>query len=153
MCGTGQVPHQMTPARPAFLGAVLALAAGTMFSFGSVPVRLSPHLDAFQYNAWRCVGLVPLVLLMAAMRRRSPIDQGREAGWLGFGGGIALMMAGMLFITAMKTTTVANALLFASGAPLMGSLLARIFLKEAIGAATWIAIALGGIGLLIMTGS
>jgi DME family drug/metabolite transporter len=140
-------------AKPAFIGAMLALAAGTMFSFGSVPVRMSPHLDAFQYNAWRCAGLVPMVLLMAAMRRRSPLAQVREAGWIGAMGGVALMLAGILFIIAMKTTTVANALLFASGAPLIAALLARIVLKEPIGRITWTAIGLGAVGLLIMTGS
>jgi drug/metabolite transporter, DME family len=140
-------------ARPALIGALLALAAGTMFSFGSVPVRFSPHLDAFQYNAWRCAGLLPMVLVMSATRRRSPLDQMREAGWVGVLGGVALMLAGTLFIIAMKTTTVANALLFASGAPLLGALLARLLLKEAIGMITWVAIGLGAVGLLIMTGS
>jgi drug/metabolite transporter, DME family len=143
----------MTSSRSTLVGAVFALAAGTMFSFGSVPVRLSPHLDAFQYNAWRCVGLVPMILLMAAMRRRSPLAQIREAGWVGAMGGLALMLAGILFIVAMKITTVANALLFASGAPLMGALLARVLLKEPIGSITWTAIGLGAAGLLIMTGS
>jgi drug/metabolite transporter, DME family len=143
----------MSPRRTAMIGAAMALAAGTMFSFGSVTVRLSPSLDTFQYNAWRCVGLVPLVLLMAAMQRRSPLRQVVDAGWLGVAGGLALTLAGTLFIMAMKTTTVANALLFASGAPLLGALLARILLKEPIGPITWIAIALGGAGLLIMTGS
>src|SRR5262245_14528711 len=134
-------------------GAFFALAAGTLFSFGGVPVRLSPSLDSFQYNAWRCVGLVPFVFLMAAARRRSPLEQVRTAGWLGFAGGLALTLAGVLFITSMKTTTVANALLFASGAPLIGALFGRVLLKEAIGTATWVAIGLGALGLLIMTGS
>jgi drug/metabolite transporter (DMT)-like permease len=137
----------------AVLGAGLALAAGTLFSFGGVTVRLSPHLDPFQYNAWRCVGLIPLVFLMAAMRRRSPWRLVVESGWLGLAGGVALTLAGLLFIVSMKTTTVANALLFASGAPLLGALMARILLKEAIGAVTWVAIGLGAIGLLVMTGS
>jgi hypothetical protein len=31
-----------------------------MFSFGGVTVRLSPHLDAFQYLLWRSFGLARL---------------------------------------------------------------------------------------------
>ena len=52
----------------------------------------------------------------------------------------------------MKTTTVANALLFSSCAPLLGALLARVLLKEPVAPITWTAIGLGVIGLLVMTG-
>jgi drug/metabolite transporter (DMT)-like permease len=143
----------MSFSRSAAWGAAAALAAGTVFSFGGVPVRLSPHLDPFQYNLWRCVGLIPFVLLLSLIQRRSPIAQMREARWLGLAGGLCLTLAGTLFIAAMKTTTVANALLFASGAPLLGALLARVLLREAIDLVTWIGIGLGALGLLVMTGS
>jgi drug/metabolite transporter (DMT)-like permease len=143
----------MLSSNPAFRGALLALAAGTMFSFGGITVRLSPSLDSFQYILWRCVGLVPLILAINAWRGTSPLRQVAASGWLGLCGGLCLTAAGVLFIFAMKATTVANALLFASGAPLLGALLARLFLKEEIGAVTWIAIALGALGLVVMTGS
>lgn len=138
---------------PALQGALMALAAGTMFSFGSITVRLSPSLDAFQYILWRCAGLLPLILAIAAWRRRSPLDQLAASGWLGVAGGVCLTLAGLLFIFAMKSTTVANALLFASGAPLLGAVLGRLVLKERVNAITWTAIGLGAVGLLVMTGS
>ena len=143
----------MLSRNPAFQGALLALAAGAMFSFGGITVRLSPSLDSFQYILWRCVGLVPLILVISAWRGVSPVRQMAASGWLGLAGGLCLTAAGVLFIFAMKATTVANALLFASGAPLLGALLARVVLKEEIGTVTWSAIALGALGLIVMTGS
>jgi len=146
----------MFPAMPfrqsILAGALMALAAGTLFSFGSVTVRLSPHLDAFQYLFWRSLGIVPPILAMAFYQRRSPGEQILKSGWLGLAGGICLVMAALTFIFAMKTTTVANALLFSSCAPLLGALLARLVLKEPVAPITWAAIALGVAGLLIMTG-
>jgi drug/metabolite transporter (DMT)-like permease len=134
------------------VGALLALAAGTLFSFGSVTVRLSPHLDAFQYLLWRSLGVVPPILAMALYQRRSPIGQIVKSGWLGLAGGACLTAAALTFIFAMKTTTVANALLFSSCAPLLGALLARVLLKDPVAPITWSAIGLGVVGLLIMTG-
>jgi drug/metabolite transporter (DMT)-like permease len=124
-----------------------------MFSFGAITVRLSPSLGPLEYLLWRCFGLVPLIWVINAVRGDSPIGQIGRSGWLGLAGGLCLTAAAMLFIFAMKTTTIANALLFASGAPLLGALLARILLHERIGLVTWTAIGLGAAGLLIMSGS
>ena len=60
------------------------------FSFGSITVRLSPHLDAFQYLLWRSLGVVPPILAMALYQRRSPIGQIVKSGWLGLAGGACL---------------------------------------------------------------
>ena len=133
-------------------GAFLALAAGTLFSFGSITVRYSPHLDAFQYLLWRSLGVVPPVVAMALYQRVTPQEQIRRSGWLGLAGAACITGAALSFIYAMKTTEVANALLFSSCAPLLGALMARVILKEPITPITWSAIGLGAVGLLIMTG-
>src|SRR6202012_1198687 len=52
---------------------------------------------------------------------------------------------------ASKPTTIAHALLFSSAAPLIGALLAWLVLKERIVLGTWLGIAVGAAGLLIMT--
>lgn len=132
-------------------GAFLALAAGTVFSFGSITIRESPHLDAVQYLIWRSFGLLPLVVGVALAQGKSPLRQMMSGGWLGIGGALCMTVMADLFIFAMKTTTIANALLFSSAAPLIGAILARLILKERIFAATWGGIAIGIVGLLIMT--
>ncbi len=141
----------MTSARPALFGAFLALAAGTVFSFGSITVRVSPHLDAVQYLLWRSFGLLPLVVIVSLLHGKSPLRQLLSGGWLGLGGALCMTVMADLFIYAMKTTTIANALLFSSAAPLIGAILARLILNERILLATWLGIVIGIVGLLIMT--
>lgn len=141
----------MTIRQSALFGAFLALAAGTMFSFGAVTVRVSPHMDAVQYLLWRSFGLLPLVVIVALIQGKSPIRQMLLGGWLGLGGALCMTVMADLFIFAMKTTTIANALLFSSAAPLIGAILARLILKERILIFTWLGIAIGIVGLLIMT--
>lgn len=134
-----------------YFGAFLALAAGTVFSFGSVTVRLSPHLDAVQYLLWRGLGLLPLMVAMALLQGLSPLRQLARSGWLGFAGAVCMTLMAFLFIYAMKTTTIANAMLFSSAAPLIGALLAWLVLGERILLGTWLGIAVGVAGLLVMT--
>ena len=141
----------MAARQTALFGVFLALAAGTLFSFGSLTVRLSPSLDAVQYLLWRCFGLLPLMLIAALLQRKSPIEQLRAGGWLGLAGAICMTVMADLFIFAMKTTTIANALLFSSASPLFAAILARLILKERILLFTWLGIVVGLAGLLIMT--
>ena len=141
----------MTSRHSALFGAFLALAAGTVFSFGSITVRVSPSLDAVQYLLWRSIGLLPLVVIVALIQGKSPIRQVLSGGLLGFGGAVLMTVMADLFIYAMKTTTIANALLFSSAAPLIGAILARLILNEKILIFTWLGIAIGIVGLLVMT--
>lgn len=141
----------MTPRQTALFGAFLALAAGTVFSFGSLTVRISPSLDAVQYLLWRSFGLLPLVMVVALLQGKSPLRQMLSGGCLGLGGAICMTVMADLFIFAMKTTTIANALLFSSAAPLIGAILARLILKERILLFTWLGIVIGIAGLLVMT--
>jgi drug/metabolite transporter, DME family len=141
----------MLSRQPALYGVFLALAAGTLFSFGSLTVRLSPALDAVQYLLWRCIGLLPLMVIVALLQGKSPIAQIKAGGWLGFAGAVCMTLMAGLFIFAMKTTTIANALLFSSASPLFAAILARLILKERIMLLTWLGIAVGIVGLLIMS--
>ncbi len=63
----------------------------------------------------------------------------------------ALRIVANLGIYAMKTTSIANATLFSSTAPLISAILAWLILKEKIQPTTWAGIAVGIVGLLIMT--
>lgn len=132
-------------------GVFLALAAGVVFSFGSITVRITPHLDSIQYLFWRNVGMLPMFVAIALLLGRSPLRQLMASGWLGLLGAICLTIVGNVGIYAMKTTTIANATLFSSAAPLCSAILAWLILKEKIQAITWAGIAVGIVGLLIMT--
>ena len=113
-------------------------------------VRSSPHLDLVQYLVWRSIGMLPIVLLIALFQD-APRFASWSSGWLGLAGAACLTIVATLGIYAMKTTTIANATLFSSTAPLFGAILARLILKEKIQTRTWAGIAVGMVGLLIMT--
>jgi drug/metabolite transporter (DMT)-like permease len=73
-------------------------------------------------------------------------------GWPGIFGGLALAFANTGFVLAMSHTTVANTLFTLSAAPLITAVIARVFLREHIAAATVIAIGIAMIGIAIMLG-
>jgi DME family drug/metabolite transporter len=133
------------------IGAIVALTAGTLFSFGVVTVRLAEGLDAFQYLFWRALALLPALVAIALWTRQNPFRQAWSAGWLGFAGAACLTLASTSFVFALKETTVANAVLFGSCSPLIGAFLGWALLGERIDARTWGAIGLGLAGLAIMT--
>ncbi|MHB2167122.1 DMT family transporter [Alsobacter sp. R-9] len=126
-------------------GALLALAAGTMWSFGGLTVRFAPDSDAWQYLIWRSMGLLLAIegwsllqgrgLLLARFLRGDRLDVIAA---------LALVLAAVAFVFAMKATTIANAIFFASVTPLISMVLARTILGEPL---TWHAIAAIGLGL------
>ena len=135
------------------IGPLLALSAGVMWSFGSLTVRMADGADPFQYLVWRSLGLVVVLEVLSRMQggpsllpRLRSLDR---LGWLGAAG---YMLAAVAFIFALKTTTVANAVLFSSTSPLISAVIARVVLGERIGVAGTIAIVLGLAGLGVMTG-
>jgi DME family drug/metabolite transporter len=138
-------------------GALLALAAGTMWSFGGITVRYAPDSDSWQYLIWRSVGLLVAVeawslargqgLLLARFARSMADRQ-----WIDLVAALALTLAAGAFVYALKATTIANAIFFASVTPLISMVLARTILAEAL---TWpavVAIGLGLAGLAVMVG-
>ncbi|MFN8828681.1 MAG: DMT family transporter [Labrys sp. (in: a-proteobacteria)] len=133
------------------IGALVALTAGTLFSFGVVTVRLAEGLDAFQYLFWRAIALLPALVVIALWTRQNPLRQALRAGWLGLVGAACLTLASTSFVFALKETTVANAMLFGSCSPLIGAFLGWAMLRERIDTRIWGAIALGLAGLGIMT--
>ena len=138
---------------PRLLGPILALSAGVLWSFGSLAVKLAEDADPFQYLVWRSLGLVvALELLSRAQRGPGLLPRLASLDRLGWIGAAGLGLAAVAFIFALKTTTVANAVLFSSTAPLISAAIGRVLLGEKIGAAGTIAIVLGLSGLAVMTG-
>jgi drug/metabolite transporter (DMT)-like permease len=132
-------------------GALLVSGAGLLWSTTGALMRLAPHLDAWQFLFYRCIGMCAFLLLLSSPRRRSA-PFARIAA-LGPGGAImalALSVATTSFIFAIHATSVANALFFNSCTPLLSALLGALILKEPITAATAGAIALGLGGLSVM---
>lgn len=144
---------QAPAARGYWAGALLALFAGTMWSFGGITVRFAPDADPWQYLVWRSIGLFVATEAWNIVQGRGMlIGRFLTAGWLSFAAACCLSLAAISFIYALKETSIANALFLASVTPLLSMVLARFILGERMTLASVIAIGLAVAGLAVMVG-
>jgi DME family drug/metabolite transporter len=140
------------PMRSGYLqGALLVLGAGLMWSTTGAIMRFAPHLDAWQFLFFRCLGIVVTIGLFGGLGRQGSVVRRFVAlGHAGTIAAVALSLAAVGFIVAIKTTTVANTLLLNACSPILSALLGAALLKEKLGIAMLAAIALGLAGMAIM---
>lgn len=135
------------------VGSAMALAAGTLWSFGVITVRYAEVADPFQYLVWRSGGvLVAMEAIALATGGGLLLPRFLRTDRLGFVAASGLVLAAVAFLIALKTTTVANAVFFSSTSPLQTAILARIVLGERIGGPGTVAIGIGLAGLAVMAG-
>ncbi|MDH3473882.1 MAG: DMT family transporter [Rhodospirillales bacterium] len=145
------------PARdPLYLrGVVMVMIAGSFWSLGGILYRLIEAAGPWQVLAYRSGALAAMLAVVLLARYRGRVfAQFRQAGWPAALGGACLAVGFTGWIFALEHTTVANGVFILAAAPLATALLARIVLREAIGAATWaaMAVALLGIGVMVAGG-
>lgn len=129
----------------------MALTAGALWSFGTVLARVADESDAFQYLVWRSLGIIVIVeaWALAAGKPQSTL-RAFTSGRRMMAANVALLLASIGFVYAVKTTTAANAAFLGSTTPLFGVVVARAFLGERIFVRTYLAIALAFVGLVVM---
>jgi DME family drug/metabolite transporter len=137
--------------RPYFIGCGLVLLAGLLWSFGGVTVRLADHADGWQYMIYRALGQIAAMVLWSRVRGRSSGfgDFARSGPLLWAASGLAATSA-ITYVIALKMTLVANVMLLSATSPLWTALFAALLLRERIGKATVLAIAIGAAGIAIM---
>lgn len=132
-------------------GVFLVLLAGVFWSSVGIIVRLTEDITEWQILFYRSLGLllflIPLIALRSGGRLAAVF---RDAGWASVLGGLCLVMAFCGSIFAVKNATVANAMFLFASAPFMAALLGLVILKEKVRRATWIAMAIAGLGIGIM---
>ena len=138
--------------RAAYLqGSLLVLAAGLFWSFTGVLVRSAPLSDGWQYLGWRSVGAALFFWAYSrASGRGAPIRNFVRLGWLGWLATVAIFMASLSYIFALKTTTVAATLFLSSCSPLLTGLMAWAVLREKLDKLSLCAIAVGLVGVALM---
>ncbi len=133
------------------LAPLMALSAGAIWSFGTVLARVADQSDAFQYLIWRSVGIIAIVELWALCTGRPQSTlRAFTSGRRMLAANVALLLASIGFVYAVKTTSAANAAFLGSTTPLFGVIVARLFLGEKILVRTYLAIAIAFVGLVIM---
>ena len=131
----------------------LMLLVTLMWSTAGVVTR---HLEAarsFEVTFWRsafnALALVAALLWMRGPRLWADIRQGGAALWVS---GLCWMVMYTNFMLAITMTTVATVLITMAIAPLLTALFARVFLRHALPARTWVAIGVAGLGIAWMFG-
>jgi drug/metabolite transporter, DME family len=144
----------VTTGRAARTGAMvplIALSAGAVWSFGTVLARVADHSNAFQYLIWRSLGIIAVVEAWAlATGRPQSTLRAFTSGRRMMAANVALLLASIGFVYAVKTTSPANAAFLGATTPLFGVIVARVFLGERIAWRTYVAMAIALAGLAIM---
>lgn len=136
-----------------FRNRLLALLAPIFWSITGLVIRLLEESDEWQINFYRSSSLALFLLVYLVLKYRSNFWQvirvsGRKAMLGGFFIGVAMFSN----IIAMQHTTIANATMVMATGPIIAALFGWMLLGESVSRATWLAIALAGLGLTIMVG-
>ncbi len=134
-----------------FNGVLLVLLAGVFWSSMGLGVRNIEYANVWQILFYRSLSLSLFLFILIAFRSdMKPVRTIRRAGLAGIIGGCSLVMAFAGGIYAIQTTTVANAMFLFASAPFFAAILGWIILRESVRRATWIATAIGTVGIAIM---
>jgi drug/metabolite transporter (DMT)-like permease len=131
----------------------LMLLVTLMWSTAGVVTRHLEEARSFEVTFWRsafnALALMAALLWMRGPRLWADLRQGGVALWVS---GLCWMVMYTNFMLAISLTTVATVLITMSIAPLLTALFARVFLRHALPARTWVAIGVAGLGIGWMFG-
>lgn len=132
-------------------GVLLCLCAGVCWSAMALGIRFADSATVWHILFYRSAAMSPILLLLIAYRSDGhPISRIRATGLAGVFGGIGLVFAFSGGIYAIQTTSVANAMFLFGTAPFMTAALSWVVLRERVRRATWIAMAIGVVGISMM---
>lgn len=144
------IPPKIQTNRRAF-AMMLMVVGSVVISFGGLIVRNIEMADAWQINFYRSIAFISAMLIVIAFEHREQtVARIRAIGFPGIWAGCVLGMAGVAFMQALTTTTVANTSFTMSAIPFITAGLARFFLKERLTNLTLIAMILAAIGVIVM---
>ena len=132
------------------VGTLLALAGVFVLSPDTLLIS-SVKADAWTLIFWR--GLLTAGTLTTAMLlidRKKFLAEARLMGLPGFVVGLFFAMSTVSFVTSVRLTKAANALVIVAAMPLIAAALTRVFLREKVPRRTWAAVAAGFIGVLLV---
>jgi drug/metabolite transporter (DMT)-like permease len=130
---------------------VFLIIAPTMWSTAGVLSRQLESARGFEVSFWRSFFAAIFVALILSWQHKAKLGQ-KLLGLGRYGLASGVMWAAMFtcFMLALTMTTVANALIVESFAPLLTAIFAWVFLSEKIPRRTWLAIFVAFAGMLWM---
>ena len=136
-----------------FIGFILALSAGLIWSFGAPTVRYMVDAQIYQWHYLFCRGITVASILLIFLLYKEGLEfrhNFKKVGLSGLLGGIGLAFAFIFFIFGMTFTSAATTLFMIGTQPLFAGLFAYVFLKEYMRAATIIACLFSLLGMILM---
>ncbi|MDH4119992.1 MAG: EamA family transporter [Acidimicrobiia bacterium] len=130
----------------------LVLGAGVLWSLTALFVRLIKEADAYQITLLRSLGVIPVILVLVAIRNEGRvIDTFRAAGWTAVVGGAFMAVSNISAILALLNTSVANTSFMLGFGPLLTAVAGWLFLGERLDRRTLFWFVVAAIGVTIMT--
>ncbi len=136
-------------------GMALIIICSVGISFGGLISRYIEDADAWQINIHRSLSTIAVVAAVFLFRYRGRVGgRLREIGRPGLLGAGLLTIAGIAFMQAITTTTVANTLFTLSAIPFFTAALAWVFLRESLSSVTVVTMiaAAAGVGVMLVEG-
>lgn len=132
-------------------GVLTVVIAGCLWSLMGLIIRLIGDASTWQILFYRSLGMAPVLFLYIAWRSKGhPFAAIARVGLPGSIGAFGLVFAFAGAIYAFQTTTIANAAFLFAASPLFTAVLAWPLLKEPVRRATWGAILIALIGIILM---
>lgn len=134
-------------------GLLLAILAGTLWSFGALIVRHMVDAPAYpwHYLFYRGLTIATLLTLFLMVREgRHVVQRYRKIGLAGLIGACGLVTAFSGFIWALALTTAANTLFMFAAMPFIAAFLSIVLLGEQVRPLTWTAMAVALLGIVVM---
>ena len=127
------------------------VASTLMWSIAGVVTRHLEQARGFEVTFWRSfftmVSLLVILPLLHGSELKNKFAQGGKSLWVS---GICWSVMFTAFMMALTMTTVANVLVTMAVGPLLTALLARVLIGHRLALRTWVAIAVGGVGIAYM---
>ena len=127
------------------------VASTLMWSIAGVVTRHLEQARGFEVTFWRSfftmVSLLVILPLLHGSELKNKFAQGGKSLWVS---GICWSVMFTAFMMALTMTTVANVLVTMAVGPLLTALLARMLIGHRLALRTWVAIAVGGVGIAYM---
>jgi drug/metabolite transporter (DMT)-like permease len=142
----------MAPADLARRGQLLVAAAAIAWSTAGPVQRAVDATPTTQVAIRAGVAALALFVWLGVRKGRGTLRAFLDVGFSGLVVAVSLAIVSSAFILALAHTSVAHVLLFQAIAPFLAALLAWLFMREAIGLRTWMAMAAALAGVAIMVG-
>jgi len=129
----------------------LVFFAGVLWSTVGLGVRFIEDAQAWQILFFRSISLsLFLAVIISFKRQENPFTLASRMGMNGVLGALALVAAYAGGIYSIQATSVGNAMLLFASAPFMTAILGQVVLGEKVRPATWLAIIVAIMGIVIM---